>query len=160
MALLIMLERRTPTERADYLLREVFDYDYKEIATIVDKSEPAGHQIVSRVKARIVEERPRLPVTEATPIVQQMVAAVKGGDVTTMEPAPGTIELQLSENAWLQLDDSGDLKVGGSIIRLETDDIEAIHTKVKALKPDAIKRAASVALFCRFWPACSTPIPC
>ncbi|MDX2141693.1 MAG: hypothetical protein SF123_26635 [Chloroflexota bacterium] len=58
------------------------------------------------------------------------------GDVETMEPAPGTIELQLSENTWLQLDDTGDLKVGGSIIRLETQDIDAIHTKVKALKSD------------------------
>ncbi len=57
------------------------------------------------------------------------------GDVATMEPAPGVIELQLSENAWLQLDDTGDLKVGGAIIRLETQDIDAIHTKVKALKP-------------------------
>lgn len=58
------------------------------------------------------------------------------GEVATMEPAPGVIELQLSENAWLQLDDTGDLKVGGSIIRLETQDIDAIHTKVKALQPD------------------------
>ena len=56
------------------------------------------------------------------------------GEVETMEPAPGTIELQLSENAWLQLDDTGYLKVGGSIIRLETQDIDAVHTKVKALK--------------------------
>ena len=58
------------------------------------------------------------------------------GDVATMEPAPGTIELQLSENVWLQLDDTGYLKVGGSIIRLETQAIDSIHAKVKALKPD------------------------
>ena len=58
------------------------------------------------------------------------------GDVVTMEPAPGTVELQLTENTWLQLDDTGDLKVGGSIIRLETQDIDAIHDKVKSLKPD------------------------
>ena len=56
------------------------------------------------------------------------------GDVETIEPAPGTIELKLNENAWLQLDDTGYLKVGGSIIRLETQDIDAIHKKVKALK--------------------------
>jgi len=58
------------------------------------------------------------------------------GDVEVMEPAPGTIELQLTENTWLQLDDTGDLKVGGSILRLETQDIDAIHKKVKNLKPD------------------------
>lgn len=59
------------------------------------------------------------------------------GDVETIEPVPGLIELQLSQNAWLQLDDTGDLKAGGAIIRLETQDIDAIHRKVKALKPDA-----------------------
>lgn len=58
------------------------------------------------------------------------------GDVETMEPAPGTIELQLTESTWLQLDDTDDLKVSGSIIRLETQDIDAIHKKVKILKPD------------------------
>lgn len=58
------------------------------------------------------------------------------GDVETMEPAPGTLELQLSDNVWLQLDDTGELKIGGSIIRLETQDIDAIHAKVKTLKPD------------------------
>ena len=58
------------------------------------------------------------------------------GDVATIEPAPGILELQLSENAWLQLDDTRDLKIGGAIIRLETCDIDAIHTKVKALNPD------------------------
>ncbi len=58
------------------------------------------------------------------------------GDVETMEPAPGTIEMQLSENTWLQLDDTGDLTVGGSIIRLETQDIDTVHKKVKMLSPD------------------------
>lgn len=58
------------------------------------------------------------------------------GDVETMEPAPGLIELQLTQNTWLQLDDTGDLKIGGSILRLETQDIDAIHKKVKNLKPD------------------------
>jgi predicted enzyme related to lactoylglutathione lyase len=60
------------------------------------------------------------------------------GDVETMEPAPGTIELQLSENAWLQLDDTGYLEVGGgsSIVRLETKDIDAAHKVVKELTSD------------------------
>ena len=58
------------------------------------------------------------------------------GDVETMEPVPGTIELQLTENIWLQLDDTGYLEVGGSIIRLETKDIDAMHKIVKNLMPD------------------------
>jgi lactoylglutathione lyase len=58
------------------------------------------------------------------------------GDVETMEPAPGTMELQLTENTWLQLDDTGYLEVGGSIIRLETKDMDAMHKIVKKLMPD------------------------
>src|SRR5687768_16890603 len=58
------------------------------------------------------------------------------GDVETMEPAPGTMELQLTGNTWLQLDDTGYLEVGGSIIRLETKDMDAMHKIVKKLMPD------------------------
>lgn len=60
------------------------------------------------------------------------------GDVEIIEPAPGTIELQLTEDAWLQLDDTGYLKVGGngSIVRLGTKDIDAMHKIVKNLTPD------------------------
>ncbi len=73
--------------------------------------------------------------------VNDVAAAVRWyktllGDVETMEPAPGTVELRLTENTWLQLDDTGYLKVGGSILRLETQDIDAAHEKVKRLKPD------------------------
>ncbi|MDA0243760.1 MAG: VOC family protein [Chloroflexi bacterium] len=58
------------------------------------------------------------------------------GDVETMEPAPGVIELQLMENVWLQLDGTSDFKISESIIRLETKDIDFIHKKVKKLMPD------------------------
>ena len=60
------------------------------------------------------------------------------GDVEMMEPDPGTVELQLSGNTWLQLDDTGYLKIGGgsTIIRLSTKDIEATHETVKSLASD------------------------
>ena len=58
------------------------------------------------------------------------------GNVETIEPAPGTIELRLSKNTWLQLDDTGDLSVGGSIVRLETQDIDAVHQKVRNFMSD------------------------
>lgn len=59
------------------------------------------------------------------------------GDVETMEPDPGTIELKLTDNVWLQLDDTGYLKVGGgSIVRFETKDIDAVHRLVKELTSD------------------------
>ena len=60
------------------------------------------------------------------------------GKVEVVEPAPGTIELQLKESIWLQLDDTGYLEVGGgsAIIRLSTEDIEATYETVKSLASD------------------------
>jgi catechol 2,3-dioxygenase-like lactoylglutathione lyase family enzyme len=60
------------------------------------------------------------------------------GDVETLEPAPGMFELKLSDNAWLQLDETGYLEVGGksSILRLETTDIDASFQMVQKLTAD------------------------
>lgn len=59
MALLHMLERLAPEERAAFLLHEAFDYDYGELATLLGKSEAACRQIVSRARRRVADERPR-----------------------------------------------------------------------------------------------------
>ncbi len=58
-----------------------------------------------------------------------------GENIEVMEPAPGTIELKLTDNVWLQLDDTDYLKLGGesSIIRFETEDIETSHKLAKNL---------------------------
>jgi len=47
-AFLVLLEQLTPLERAAFLLREVFDYDYATIARILDRSEPNCRQLVTR----------------------------------------------------------------------------------------------------------------
>jgi predicted enzyme related to lactoylglutathione lyase len=72
-------------------------------------------------------------VKEATKWYKSLV-----GNVETMEPAPGTVELQLTDTAWLQLDDTGYLKVGGgsAVVRLQTDDIEAAHELAEKLASD------------------------
>lgn len=59
MAFLVLLERLAPEERAAFLLREVFDAGYDEIASVLEKSEPAVRQMVHRAKARVREGRPR-----------------------------------------------------------------------------------------------------
>lgn len=63
------------------------------------------------------------------------------GDVEILEPAQGTVELKLAENAWLQIDDTGYLEVGGrsTIIRLETKDIDAAFLQVNKLTSDVDK---------------------
>jgi len=62
-AFLTVLERLAPEARAAFLLREVFDTDYDELARIVGKSEAACRQMVSRAKAQLRDERPRYAVS-------------------------------------------------------------------------------------------------
>ncbi|MBX3627212.1 MAG: RNA polymerase sigma-70 factor [Rhizobacter sp.] len=62
-AFLMLLERLSPEARAAFLLREVFDVDYPEVARMVGKAEPACRQLVSRAKKQLTEERPRYRVT-------------------------------------------------------------------------------------------------
>lgn len=62
-ALLVLLERLSPSARAAYLLREVFEADYGEIASVLGRSEAACRQLVSRAKAQLHEDAPRRPVS-------------------------------------------------------------------------------------------------
>jgi RNA polymerase sigma-70 factor (ECF subfamily) len=59
MAFLVLLETLTPMERAVFILRDVFDYEYAEIAEIVDRSEDSCRQIAHRAKQHIAARRPR-----------------------------------------------------------------------------------------------------
>ncbi|MFO7324732.1 MAG: RNA polymerase sigma-70 factor [Pseudomonadota bacterium] len=65
-ALLAVLERLAPEERAAFLLREAFDVDYADIARILGKSEAACRQLVSRAARRVRAGRPRVRVDAAT----------------------------------------------------------------------------------------------
>ena len=65
MAMLLVLETLTPTERAVFVLREVFALEYDEIAEAVDKSPAAVRQVAHRAKAHVAARRPRGPVSPA-----------------------------------------------------------------------------------------------
>src|SRR5690242_8439519 len=73
LAFLILLEELQPFERAVFLLREVFDYEYAEIATFLGKSETACRQSFSRAKKHLAEHRPRFSASPETH--QQMLTA-------------------------------------------------------------------------------------
>ena len=64
-AFLALLERLAPEERAAFLLHDVFEADYAEVAAALDKSEDACRQIVSRARRRVRDERPRARVSRA-----------------------------------------------------------------------------------------------
>jgi RNA polymerase sigma-70 factor (ECF subfamily) len=82
MALLNVLERLAPEERAAFLLREIFDIDYPEIARVLDKNETACRQLVHRAKTRVRDERPRFEVTPAahSRLVEKFAAASRAGN--------------------------------------------------------------------------------
>lgn len=85
-ALLNVLERLAPEERAAFLLREVFDVDYGEVARILEKNEPAARQLVHRAKMRVRDERPRFEVTPHAhaQLVARFVEASRTGNHAQM----------------------------------------------------------------------------
>jgi RNA polymerase sigma-70 factor (ECF subfamily) len=83
MAFLVLLESLTPAERAVFLLREVFDYEYSEIAAILGKEETACRQLFSRAKKHVTEHRPRFKSTpeEHTRLFNSFLMAINAGDL-------------------------------------------------------------------------------
>jgi RNA polymerase sigma-70 factor (ECF subfamily) len=86
-AFLLLLERLAPAERAAFLLKEVFEYDYDEIARILEKSEDACRQLASRARRHIHEVRPRPPADRAehARLLAAFAAAVQTGDLAGLE---------------------------------------------------------------------------
>lgn len=88
-AMLTVLETLGPTERAVFVLREVFDVPYDEIAEALDKSSAAVRQIATRARRHVAARRPRISVSrrEQEQVVERFLAAMTTGDV------PGLLEV-------------------------------------------------------------------
>ncbi|MEU0598054.1 RNA polymerase sigma-70 factor [Streptomyces sp. NPDC006393] len=86
MAMLLVLETLTPTERAVFVLREVFDLEYDEIAEAVDKSQAAVRQIAHRARAHVAARRPREVVSPAATreALEAFQQAVETGDLQSL----------------------------------------------------------------------------
>jgi RNA polymerase sigma-70 factor (ECF subfamily) len=86
LVVLMLLEKLTPTERAAYVLREAFDYPYREIAEIVRTSEVAARQLVSRARKHLADSR-RAPVEAGAQrkLLEAFVAAAQAGDLAGLE---------------------------------------------------------------------------
>ena len=102
MAFLVLLESLSPAERAAYLLREVFDYEFEEIADLLDKSPVNVRQIAARARKRLAKnERRFVPsVGQADELAKRFFAACQAGDV-------GAIEAMLAADAVLYADGGG-----------------------------------------------------
>lgn len=86
MAFLVLLESLSPLERAVFLLREVFDYEYTEIAEITGRSETACRQLFSRAKKHIKENRPRVPASPEAhaKMAARFMEAFTAGDIDSL----------------------------------------------------------------------------
>lgn len=86
LAVLVLLERLTPTERAAYILREAFDYPYPMIGEIVQQKEPAVRQLVSRARKHLASAR-RKPVAsdEHRRLLNAFLEAAQAGNVEKLE---------------------------------------------------------------------------
>jgi RNA polymerase sigma-70 factor, ECF subfamily len=105
LAFLVVLESLAPAERAALLLHDVFGYGYEDLAAILDRSEPACRQLVSRARHRVVERRPRFDVDPShhAVLVDRFLDAARAGDVD------GLVAI-LAEDATLVSDGGGTVK--------------------------------------------------
>jgi RNA polymerase sigma-70 factor (ECF subfamily) len=87
LAFLVLLESLSPEQRAAFLLREVFDYPYDQIAAIVATSEDNARQLVARARRQVEERRPRFePSPERRErLARRFFAAAQDGDLGALE---------------------------------------------------------------------------
>jgi RNA polymerase sigma-70 factor, ECF subfamily len=87
LALLVLLERLTPVERAAYLLREVFGYEYAEIADVIERTEVNSRQLVTRARKHLEANRPRFDADDAArdALLERFLAAAEEGDLASLE---------------------------------------------------------------------------
>jgi len=81
MAFLVLLERLTPVERAVFLLREVFEYEYSEIASVLGQTEANCRQILRRARQHVGAMRPRFrtPPQKRDALMESFLAAINTG---------------------------------------------------------------------------------
>ena len=105
LAFLVLLEQLQPFERAVFLLREVFGYEFAEIAAMLGKSEAACRRSFSRAKPHLREHRPRFPASREThqQLLDGYFQAVETGETATLMNL-------LAENVTLWADGGGKLK--------------------------------------------------
>ena len=87
LAFLVVLESLSPEQRAAFLLHDVFDYGFREVATIIGASEENARQLAARARRHLHERRPRFQVTreEREELARRFLAATREGDVAALE---------------------------------------------------------------------------
>lgn len=135
-ALLVLLERLTPTERAVYVLREAFAYSHREIAAVLDVSEANSRQLYRRAAGRIAapESRIRAEVDEARlrELLESFITASQEGDVAGLEKLLATDVTLWSD--------------GGGYVRAALRPIEGRDKVVRFLMGPSVRAVATMRL--------------
>ena len=110
-AFLAVLERLAPEERAAFLLHDLFDSDYGDIAQILGKSEAACRQIVSRARKRVREDQPRVQVSAEArkKLLHRLVEAVQSQDSSAL------IDVLAADATWTS-DGGGKTKAAKKVV--------------------------------------------
>jgi RNA polymerase sigma-70 factor (ECF subfamily) len=140
LAFLVLLEQLTPVERAVFLLREVFDYEYAEIAVIVGKAEAACRQLFSRAKRHIAAGRPRFKSSPQAQrqIFTQFLRATEQGELD------GLMQL-LSDDVELWIDGGGKARGAATRpLRGRTEVAQFLSATTRRASPDSRAEIADV----------------
>ena len=134
MAMLLVLETLTPIERAVFVLREVFDVDYDEIAAAVDKTPAAVRQIAHRAREHVAARRPREAISPAKTrdALAALHRAMESGDLQ------GLLDILAPDVVFL-----GD---GGGVVRAALSPIVGAETVARVLARGLARVAATASL--------------
>jgi RNA polymerase sigma-70 factor (ECF subfamily) len=133
-ALMLALERLSPLERAAFLLHDVFDMEFAEIAVVLERNEAACRQLASRARAHVRKERPRFDMApdKSAEITEAFFTAAKSGDASALRDL-------LAKDATLYADGGGRVIAslnpiygGDAIARF----YEGVIRKAASMKPD------------------------
>ena len=140
MAFLVLLERLTPTERAVFLLHEVFDYEYTEIAQTLGQNEANCRQILRRARQHVAEIRPRFDASpqQREQLLYQFLDATSHGDLN------GLVAL-LSKEVVLHSDSGGKSAAVPNLVHGASNVARAILGALKKLVPrNLVTRVAQI----------------
>jgi RNA polymerase sigma-70 factor (ECF subfamily) len=135
MAFLVLLERLTPIERAVFLLREVFEYEYSEISAVLDQSEVNCCQILRRARQHVSAMRPRFEASakKQNDLLQRFLEAIGTGDME------GLLAL-LSHDVVLHSDGGGKAVAVPNLVHGADNVIRGILGAFKRLLPKTLVR--------------------
>ena len=104
LAVLVLLERLSPTERAAFVLREAFNYPYKEIAEVLRVEEANARQLVTRARQHVTDER-RAGVSsdEQKRLLHAFVAAAQTGDLAALERLFTSCDVWILAGGWRRI---------------------------------------------------------